>query len=326
MANDSLVNRIMSFSPDVELFVRKVYWSNPSAFYTFSHALRHHYKKPRSIPKKQKKIDFDKILTKLVKWGVKSGEVMIVHSAYRPLKLTGLSPLQINEQLLTLLTKRGTLAMPGIPSFPNDDHLSGYITKDISNTCYEYNVTSSPIKTGALPVALKEMKGAIRSRHPINTMVAIGPHAHSMMKNNLNGDTSLACGYNSSWKYCYDNDAIIVGLGTDLTHSLTMIHVAEDMKGTEWYIQPWYRNKKYRIRDGDFVTEVVLRERHPRWGALHFGERTLCKDLSVNGILRSTIIDGILLEAMRAKDLLSYLNSRNCNGYPYFWVKKYLTN
>ena len=64
----------------------------------------------------------------------------------------------------------------------------------------------------------------------------------------------------------------------------------------------------------------MLRERAPRWGALHFGERTLCKDLLASNLLKSTVIDGVIVEVLSAKALIDFLNSRNQRGYPYFWV------
>ena len=327
MANDSLISKLMSFSPNMEMLIRRVYWANPDLLYRLSQSFRGSRTKQRGLSEKpSRKIDFNKVIQALKDWGVRPGQLIVMHSAYRPLKATGLSPQQINEELLKLLTSDGTLAMPAIPSFPNDTDLRGYLRRDISDICFDYDVVSSPVKTGALPTALMKMPGAIRSRHPVNTMVALGPLAKPMMGNNLNEDLPLACGSQSSWKFCHDKGAIVVGLGTDLTHSLTMIHVVEDMKGMDWPVQPWYRQKRFRIRDGDFKVEVTLQERHPQWGALHFGERTLCKDLLKNGILRSTIIEGILLEALRASDLVKFLDSRNSNGYPYFWVRRYLTH
>ena len=67
----------------------------------------------------------------------------------------------------------------------------------------------------------------------------------------------------------------------------------------------------------------IVRERQPKWGALHWAGRKLGKDLYNAKILLSHNIDGILIEVMKAKDLIDFLNSRNSKGYPYYGVGKY---
>ena len=151
-------------------------------------------------------------------------------------------------------------------------------------------------------------------------MVAEGPLASQIMKDNLKGNSPLPCGVNSSWNNCVEHNGIIIGLGTDLTHSLTMIHVAEDVLDENWPVQNWYREKHFKIVDGEIEINKTLRERKPHWGALHYGERTLCKDLISLGIMKSTIIDGVIVEILNSKELISFLNSKNKKGYPYFWV------
>ena len=151
-------------------------------------------------------------------------------------------------------------------------------------------------------------------------MVAKGPLAEDIMRNNLRGDSPLACGVDSSWSHCVENDAFIVGLGTDLTHSLTMIHVVEDVMDEKWPIKDWYIEKNFLIIDDEFKELRKLRERAPKWGALHFGERTLCKDLIKEGVLKTTTINGIVVEILKAKELIKFLDEKNENGYPYFWT------
>ena len=55
--------------------------------------------------------------------------------------------------------------------------------------------------------------GSIRSRHPLNTIVALGPHAKEMTQNNLTYDGQTACGDGSSWAYCFRKNAKILALG-----------------------------------------------------------------------------------------------------------------
>lgn len=312
MANTSIKNKILSISPYIEVLIRHLYWKNVEWFSS---------KKKSPSHVEPKVIDFDKVIQYLQASGVSKGSLLLVHSSFAALKGSTLSPTEVNAALLSLIGEEGTLAMPAMPKFKNSPNVIEYLKKSNGNT-FVYDVKRTPIKTGLLPAYLHRKKGSIRSLHPINTMVAFGPLAESLMKNNLAGESPLACGVHSSWKRCLDNDAIIVSIGTDLTHSLTMIHVAEDVLDESWPILDWYQTKKFSIKDGKTINEITLRERRPKWGALHFAERTLCKDLMNAGILHSSSIDGVLVETIKAKELVSFLSSKNSSGYPYYWTGK----
>jgi aminoglycoside 3-N-acetyltransferase len=313
MANDSLIKKIFSFSPHIEMITRRLYWNNVKW-------LSKRVKKKKANEPNITAINFSSIEQFLLDNGVVDGSLILVHSAYAPFKGRGQTPNQIVDMLLQIVGESGTVAMPAMPKFKNAVNSEDYLSKSNDNIVYEYDVHKSSIKTGVLPLMLHKREESVRSRHPINTMVAIGPLAESLMRDNLNGDSPLACGINSSWAKCIDNDAVIIGLGTDLTHSLTTIHVAEDTLDTNWPVDNWYENKAFKITDGDFEVTKILRERSPKWGALHFAERTLCKDLINSGVLKTTVIDGVLVEVLKAKDLITFLESRNSKGYPYFWV------
>ncbi len=320
MPNSSLLNKFLASSPYIEILVRHIYWNNIYFFKKFMTGSRMS-KKPRSS--RTDSNSFTKILDCLNACGLSRGCLLVVHSAYRPLLSTGKTPDQIIQDLIDYLGPDGTLAMPAMPKFINEIDPLEYINKDISNMIFNYDVKKTDITTGVLPKTLCSWEGAIRSRYPINTMVAVGPLAFPMMKNNLQGSSPLPCGINSSWNFCHDNNAFIVALGVDMAHSLTMIHVAEDLLDEKWPIHNWYRNRHFTISDNDFRTEITLRERHPRWGTLYYAERTLCKDLIKENIMRTTEINGITVECLKAKELIQYLNSRNHNGYPYYGVRKY---
>lgn len=317
MANTSVIKRIFSISPHIEMICRKIYWANIKTF-SKKGKKRGGQKKP-SYP-----ISFVEIERFLRKSGVSNGCLMVVHSAYGPFKGGGKTPEQLLEMLIEIIGKEGTIAMPATPKFKNFVSIENYLDKRNDDAVYEYDVQKSPIKTGVLPLILHKKNNSIRSRHPINSLVSLGPLAEILMENNLVGPSSLACGVDSSWKHCVDHDAVIVGFGTDLTHSLTMIHVAEDVLDEKWPINDWYIEKNFLIVDGEYREKIKLRERAPHWGALHYGERTLCKDLIDAGLLKTTIIDGVTIEVLKARSLIDFLNKKNCNGYPYFWVKKWI--
>jgi aminoglycoside 3-N-acetyltransferase len=315
MANDSLIKKIFSCSPHIEMISRRLYWNNVKW-------LSKRVKKNKISEVNITAIDFNEIENFLLANGVDKGSLIVIHSAYAPFKGRGKTPNQILDMLFEIVGNSGTVAMPAMAKFKNAVDVEDYLSESKESIVYEYDVLKSKIKTGVLPLMLHKRKESVRSRHPINTMVAMGPLAEHLMGDNLEGISPLACGVNSSWNHCVEEDAVIIALGTDLTHSLTMIHVVEDVLDKEWPINNWYLEKEFSIKDGDFHKKVKLRERAPKWGALHFGERTLCKDLMDKGILKSTIIDGVTVEVLKAKDLIEFLNERNSTGYPYFWINR----
>jgi aminoglycoside 3-N-acetyltransferase len=312
MANTGIKNKILSLSPYLELFIRKIYWSNRVLISKLN----------KSKPIFNQLTDFDKIKMQLQSFGVKKEDILVFHGSYEALENTGNSPKKIIDELLDLVGDKGTLVMNSSRIFPEEKLQGNYLTSNYSNQIVNYNVQKSRVWTGVLPFFMLKHKEAKISRFPINPIVAIGYHAEKMIENNINTPLNSSCGENSSWKYCVDNNAVIVGVGTDLTHSLTIMHVAEEIMGIKWPVKNWYRERKFRVIDNDFDEIVTVKERRPKWGTLHFAERTLCKDLENSGILKSTIIDGVLVEYINSKELITFLNSKNENGYPYFNLKQ----
>jgi hypothetical protein len=149
-------------------------------------------------------------------------------------------------------------------------------------------------------------------------MVAIGPLAEPMMNHNLDGDLPLPCGNNSSWFFCLENSAKIVGLGVDIANALTMIHVSEDANTENWPIENWYRERVFTLLDGGQCSTITVKERRPCW-AMNYASRTLAKDLRKAGVLVGASIGGISVDILDSRALIAFLNERRHTGYPYFF-------
>src|SRR5690554_3633436 len=209
---EKVYNSFALSSPKNEVFLRKIYWKNVEKLNYLSPNKNNRIQ--RTIP-----LDFNLVLDFLSRNGVGQGSNIIVHSSYGNLKPISLSPAEINEELIKLIGNKGTIAMPVIRSFVEDnltlkDHLEDKI-KDIECT---YDVNKTKIISGVLAQTLMNRKGSITSRFPLNPLTANGPIAESMMKNNLEGDLPSPHGPNSSWKFCADNDAFVFYLGVDFGH------------------------------------------------------------------------------------------------------------
>lgn len=314
MANDTVITKLFATSPYIEILGRHIYWKNIGWLQKYGKGSRKQVALAYG-----KQTNFARLLAWLKQQGLRESSTLLVHSAYEPLKSTGLTPDEINKELLKAVGETGTVCMPAIPILPKPKYSSGDTSGHLASTpVFTYSVQSNRIKTGALAKSLLTHPNACRSRHPINTMVAVGQRAEYYMADNLAGRSPLPCGSSSSWAKVAADNAWVVGLGTDLTHSLTMIHVAEDLLDQEWPIPNWYEEKIFEIKDDDITERRVLRERFHKWGAYHFAERTLCKDLLKKKILKSTKIDGIVVETLCSAELLDFLSTRNKTGYPYY--------
>lgn len=315
MANNSLKNKVMAISPHVEMLLRHIYWFNVKWLRRFV---------LKSSPKRvSSNINYGQVRSFLNSSGVTKGSLIVVHSAYGPLRGRGKNPNEILDFFFDLIGETGTLAMPAMPKFSNSVNVEDYLTsKDSLSKVYEYDVDKSGITTGVLPFMLNKRASSVRSQFPINTMVASGPLAHELFRDEYSQIDPLACGIGSSWAKCMENDALIIGFGTDLTHSLTSIHVSEDFYEEEWPVKDWYNKKTFKIINGDSYEIKVIRERAAKWGALHYAERTLCKDLIRTGILKSVNINGVLIEILSAAKLNNFLRlqQKKKKGYPYYWL------
>lgn len=312
------LNSILRISPFIEIVVRNIYWRSAPLVKLVS--TRRTDKKKAKVAS-QAQTDINRIVENLSTRGVKKGDILIVHSAFRPIS-RGSSPSEVCAALKSLVGNDGTLVLPAIPLYENNPSGVDLLRLDVSNLVCEYDPVTTKTWTGALATFLMTHPEAKRSLHPLNSVVALGPHAEEMLQHNLDGDRPTACGVNSSWYYCAQKNAKIVALGVDMAHSLTMIHVAEDADPDAWCVPDWYRDRKFSINFGDHREIKIVRERSPKWGMLHYAERTLDRDLCKAGILTKEYVGGVEVSMLNSKDLLSYLTKRNHNGYPYYMVPK----
>ncbi|WP_455584533.1 AAC(3) family N-acetyltransferase [Bacteroides sp.] len=310
-----LYSHLVTVSPYFEILVRNLYWHNVGLLKKFksSVALTDTYVKDRPT------CDFADILDYLSRH-LSKGSLMIVHSSYDALGGTGLSPEEVVEKLVELAGETGTLAMPVIRKFKGEPKYEDILKTNTDDLVCTYNVNKTCVTSGFLPYALMKREGSITSRFPFNPMTATGPLAKDMMEHNLDGDCPSPHGPHSSWKFCLDHGAVIIGLGIDLAHHITMLHVGEE--AFEWPVseEKWYRRRKFRIIDGDYEIEKTVHERKPKWGMLHIAEKTLANDLRKSGILKERMIDGVNVTVLYAHELMDFLRVKRRKNptYPYF--------
>ena len=296
MANNSFLNKIMGYSFHIEMIIRRIYWSKVTQL------IKNKFSTKKFSINKSTINNLQNIKNYLIKIGLKKGDILIVHSSFIPFENSNISPFDIINMLMDLVGEHGTLVMPVIRSHENYKKNKKINYDNLEDVEFEYNVKKSPVRTGIIPFYLMNKKNAIISLLPFNTITAIGPDSKQMIKDELAEEFPTPNGINSPWKYCTDRDALVISLGIDLTHSLTILHTPEDVKNEEWPVKNWYRKRKFKITYNDVTIKKTFKERKPNWGKFHFGERTLCRDLLKDKIMSSSSVDGVLIESLRAKN------------------------
>lgn len=314
MGLSNIYNRIALLSPRIEVLLRQLYWKNADKLKTIA---RSSHENPKT---EGKAVDFERVNDWLKSKGVGEGSLLIVHSTYSALEVTGLEPEAIVEKLLELVGKTGTLAMPAIRKFKGEPSYAERTGNEELDVVCKYNVRKTKVSSGVLPYYMVLREDSEVSRFPLNPMVAIGPLAKEMMAHNIDGNLPSPHGPNSAWKYCYDHNAIVVGLGASLEHYNTITHVAEEAFG-DWYWpdEVWYCKRIFDVVDGDFEKRINILERKPYIGKMHFAEKNLYRDLIKNGVIKEELIDGLIPVFIEsAQGYINYLRSKNKKGYPYF--------
>ena len=263
--------------------------------------------------------DFGDIVDHLRTSGIEFGKTMVVHSSYDKLIHSGLRPKQINDALFALVGKDGNVVMPVNRQFASDYRSR---MRESIDTIDTFDPCLTRVTTGALGYALLKNPESSTSLHPVSNAVVIGAMSEWFVSDNISGNLPKPCGTGSVWSKCLDVDAFIIGLGTDLVHSLTMTHIVEDLFFDNWPIKCWYNRRTFRINLGtDNFTKTVL-ERKPVWGKLYYAEAGFRKDLLKNGILNHAVVSGITVEIIQTKALIDFLLSKNKDGYPFRFLPK----
>lgn len=315
MGLSQIYNKIALTSPFIEVMLRKIYWNNIRWLGKFNPH------KTKGKNHTEKYVDFEKVIEWLKQNGVGKGALLIVHSSYNALGCTSLGAEQIIDALLNLVGSEGTLAMPAIRRFKGEPKTQDILKTDMNDCVLTYKVKKTVVQSGALPYTMLRRKDSVVSHHPLNPLVAIGPLAKPMMEHNLEGDRPSPHGPNSCWKFCYDHDAFVVGLGIDLDHYNTISHINEEAFGNwKWSDEEWYRNRKFIIIDEEGNQEnVVVRERKPEWGMLRFAELNANRDRNASGLIKRTKIDDEIVVCLeKARDYVDYLQENNKKGKYYY--------
>lgn len=315
-----MLTKLFERSPLLEVVVKNLYWRLlvPAFSRQIEKIMAGRRRASALAAKGQESTEFDfgEVLGTLRSAGIVPGDILIVHSSMNELRGCGLDPKSIVRSLKDLVGDTGTLAMPAFPIIKGQPAGAALFDDKAFEPVLTYDVKRSPPWTGALPKALLAIDGAIRSLHPANSMVAWGPHAMAMMKENIAKPDATPCGQGSSWEYCWRNNAKIVALGVDLAHSLTMIHVAEDAFEAQWPVRNWYRRCTFKIINRGNSEVVNVRVRRHGW-SIFYAERSFAADMMRFGVAQNYKVGPLRISVCSSTTLIDYLRTHPRSEYPY---------
>ncbi len=289
----------------IEIIFRHFYWKfNLFKYFNFTESSNNN-----------ELYNFDLIIENLKRIGVKDGTILIIHSSYDSLANCSIKPKEIINKLVELIGDEGTLVM----------NSARVLKKNIENCNLIYDIHKSRVWTGVLPhIMVKDPRAEI-SEFPFNPIVAIGKYAKIITSSNFDQNNfESCCGPNSGWKFCVEKNAIVVGLGINLVHSATIMHVSEE-NHEEWPISNWYENINVEIVNNKIKKNIVVKNRKSKWGKLYFCEKKFQKDLIDNKILIIENINDFKFSYFNSKKLIDFIEIKNKKStYPYlipFFVK-----
>lgn len=147
------------------------------------------------------------------KFGIKSGEILLVHSSLSSLGHVEGGAESVIAALLSAVGNKGTLLMPAL----------SYETVGDGNPVFDELNTKSCV--GAIPQVFRSYPGTLRSLHPTHSVCANGYLAKEMTEKHILDRTPV--GKNSPLSLLCNKGGKILMLGCGLLHNTSMHGVEE---------------------------------------------------------------------------------------------------
>lgn len=196
-------------------------------------------------------IDRSTIVNDLRKLGIRSGDVVMLHSSLRSIGYVEGGARVVLECIYEALSPGGTLVVPTY-------YLPG---GTIYNTCkmedYVFDPQVHGSNLGALPAAFLKMHGVERSIHPTHSVSALGPKASYVVDSHHLAPSIF--GEGSPWERCLQLNAKILGIGISMG-PVTFYHLLEDTLLNEFPLPvrlPEVHHLKCRDRNGHLIEVPV---------------------------------------------------------------------
>jgi len=186
--------------------------------------------------------------------GVREGSVLFIHSSIDALNIQ-FSVYWLFEILLESVGDSGTLVFP---AWHFTHRAEDYLAKDLV-----FDVKRSPSVLGLLSEIARRYPSAVRSIHPINSIVAIGRNAGDIISEH--GKSIYPCDESSPYYKIMKYNGIIIGIGVD-TNFISFVHCPEDVLKRQFPIKTRLDkvfDAKVKMTDGS-VKIVKTLAAHPQ--------------------------------------------------------------
>ena len=165
--------------------------------------------------------------------GVREGDILLVHSSIKALRLNDLTIEALIKTIENVLGEKGTLLMPAL-CYKSVD---GYI----NNT---FSVKDTPSDVGALSECFRKMSGVMRSLHPTHSVCAKGRFAKELLETHYLDQTP--CGINSPFRLLNEMGGHILFLGCGLKPNTSM-HGVEELVAPDYLYDEAVQYKLFNV-------------------------------------------------------------------------------
>jgi aminoglycoside 3-N-acetyltransferase len=224
--------------------------------------------------------DFKKILVDNL--GIQKGTDVFVHSSLQLMKID-FPFYRIIPILREILGNESTILFPAT-------HFSGRAAEYMQNENVIFDVKRDSSIYGLVSEMALRAKGAKRSWHPTNSVVAIGPKAEEYVCEHHKD--IYPCGKRSPYYKLIENNAILLGIGVS-TEYFSFVHCVEDAKEFPFPIETREQGLyKTRVKTPEntiievetLVAHSCIKYRNiPKYIKTHI-ESSIAKDLCFHGI------------------------------------------
>lgn len=286
----SKLETILTYCPWLELLARRTYYLLKD-----KHMFAKIIKKAKTIESKRvlddsisqekKQASSKKLFEHIDSYGVTKGDILIVHSSASGLQNLDVNTNEVLSHLFEMVGEEGTLVLPTFPDLKKTEMVDG---KEIP----VYDVKRTVAWTGLIPNMFLRCKGTIRSVWPANTLAANGKEASSMFAEETRAIVSQ--GEHTAWNYCAEHHAKVLFLGVSPRHSLSEMHISEDVMYDEWPVMNWYEDTKYVRYIGKERAVITIKRRKTDW-AKYVPEYNNLLTLKREGIIHTEVFEGLEL-------------------------------
>ncbi len=163
-------------------------------------------------------ISQDQLENDLIKAGIKSGDIVLVHSALSKMGHLKDGPKTFVDALMKVVGEQGTILMP---TSPNSVYQYDYIKENKT-----FDVLNSPSKTGKITEYFRTLPGVKRSWHPTEPVSGWGAKVDYFLNEHFNQLTP----YNSKSPFykVSEQGGKLLYIGVTLANAGTNLHTLED--------------------------------------------------------------------------------------------------